>query len=110
MKKGWYLGLGLAVGFGLGIYGDSQFQHYNFFNKVNKQIMDNIDNLDEKNCEENIPKSRLNDKLELSVIDLDRVNKEVSLMGGDGKEYLLKYDEVLLKGVISEKKFKDCEK
>jgi len=108
MNKMWCCVLGLMVGFGGGMYANSKLYHNKFFNKIKDQIKYNADSLEEKTCddksyEEDLPKSKLNESLELRIIELDRDNNRVILMGDDGKEYKLDYDEVLLKGIISEK-------
>ncbi len=99
MKKGFYVSLGLLVGFGGGWYFNSTIGYDRFMNRIEEQIIENNERKDylEKDS------SKLREKLELKIIDWDDKNKAVFAKGDDGKEYKIEYDEVLLKGSISQR-------
>ena len=100
MKKELYLVLGLLGGFGAGWYVNSSLKYDKFMNRIEEQILENKERRDyfEKD------RSKLREKLELKIIDWDNKSKTVFAKGDDGKDYKIEYDEVLLKGIISERR------
>ena len=103
MKKGFYIGLSLLVGFGVGWYFNSTIGYDRFINRIEEQIMENKERKDYSEKD----RSKLREKLELKIIDWDNKNRVVFAEGDDGKEYKIEYDEILLKGSIYEKKMNE---
>jgi hypothetical protein len=100
MKKELYLVLGLLVGFGAGWYVNSSLKYDKFIDRIEEQIMENKERRDYSEKD----RSKLREKLELKIIDWDNESKAVFAKGDDGKDYKIEYDEVLLKGIISERR------
>ncbi len=102
MKKGWYGLLGFGLGVSIGWYVNSELEYSRFFDIIEDQVQENAANLEEKPAEK--PKAKLSGSLELSVIGWDKENSEVTLIGDDGKEYVIEYAKSTLKGSIYAKK------
>ena len=100
MKKGFYIGLSLLLGFGGGWYFNSTIGYDKFMNRIEEQILENKERRDYSEKD----RSKLREKLELKIIDWDNESKAVFAKGDDGKDYKIEYDEVLLKGIISERR------
>ena len=99
MKKGFYIGLSLLLGFAGGWYFNSTIGYDKFMNRIEEQILENKERRDYSEKD----RSKLREKLELKIIDWDNESKTVFAKGDDGKDYKIEYDEVLLKGIISER-------